>query len=192
MHRAHLLPCVLTGPFDEVSGEFELLASDAVWALVGGGLHETVVANLLPELLYPRHVSVVGRTDEVVVGGIDCLEYRQPRLLDESVDPRLRGDAPRLSGPLHLGSMLINTGEVPNLLAALPVPTGQNVTGRRRVRVADMRGVVDVVDGRRDIQRIRRRRGGEREGAIRLPECLHRESEPQLHEPISVVESHAR
>jgi len=154
VHRAHLLPFVLTGPVDEVPGELELLASHAVGALVGGGIHETVVANLLPEFLDSRHVSIVGRADEVVVSSIDGLQNRQPGLLDEPVDPRLRGDTAGFGGPLHLGSMLIDAGEVPHLLAALPVPTGENVTGCRRVRVTDMWGVVDVVDGRRDVVRL--------------------------------------
>jgi hypothetical protein len=42
--------------------------------------------------------------------------------------------------------MLISAGKKPDALAALPMPSGQNIPGHCGVRVPDVWSIVDVID----------------------------------------------
>ena len=111
-----------------------------------------MLAHLLPEPLRPFRVARLSGADEVVISGVDSLEYRQPLLLDQIIDPLLRGHAPSVGGPLHFGAVLINAGEEPNLFPALAVPTGQHITGGGRIGMPDMWRVIYVIDRCRQIK----------------------------------------
>ena len=52
----------------------------------------------------------------------------------------------------HLLAVLIGPGQKPDPLAPLSVPPSQNVTSSRRIRMADVWGIVDVVDRRRQVE----------------------------------------
>ena len=57
-----------------------------------------------------------------------------------------------LGRPLHLEAVLVGAGEEEGVVAEQPVPPGQGVGGDRRVGVADVGHVVDVVDRRRHVE----------------------------------------
>ena len=139
---------------DQIAGTLELLASHAVGTLEVRLIDMTVVLQRLPELLHTEAVALTGRTDEVVVGGVDRLQHRLPGILDEPVAPdlRLHPVVPRRA--LDLGAVLVGAREVEHRFLALPAPTGQHIAGHRRVGVTDVWGVVDVVNGRRDVERL--------------------------------------
>ena len=65
----------------------------------------------------------------------------------------LRGREPVLLGrPLHLQPVLVGAGEEADVVAEQPVPARQGVGGDRRVGVADVGHVVDVVDRRGHVE----------------------------------------
>ena len=72
-------------------------------------------------------------------------------MLHEAVHPLLRCDSPGLGGTLDLGPVLIDPGQVPHVIATLATPARENITGGRCVGMADVGGVVDVIDRRRDV-----------------------------------------
>ena len=93
--------------------------------------------------------------DEVVIGRIHRFQDRQPRGFDQAVHPLLRCDAAGVRGSLHLGAVLVGAGQEPDILSALTMPAGQEIASRRRIRVTDVRGIVDVVDRRCRIETSR-------------------------------------
>ncbi len=107
-------------------------------------------------------VPVLGGADEVVVADVERLQHRLPVLGDQPVGPLLRGDAGALRRPQDLLAVLVGAGQEPHVLAPLPVPPADRVGGDRRVRVPDVWGVIDVVDGRGDVERL----AGRAHGAI--------------------------
>ena len=63
------------------------------------------------------------------------------------------GSTPAVTrGLLDLLAVLVGAGEEEDLAAVQAHEAGQRVAGERGVGVADMRGVVDVVDRRRDVE----------------------------------------
>ncbi len=154
MHRTHHLPRELPGSLHEIAGEFELLAAHAVRAFIRGGVHVSVLAHLLPELLHALHMPVLGGADEIVVDRVHGFQHRQPGLGHQPVHPLLRGHATCFGRALHLRAVLVHPGQVPNLLPALAVPTGEHIARSGRVRVPDVRRIVDVIDRRGDVVRL--------------------------------------
>ncbi len=63
-------------------------------------------------------------TNEVVVPGIDRVEYRFPRVIHQSVNPLLGSDSTGFGCSLNFGSVLVNTRKEPHALSPLPVPAG--------------------------------------------------------------------
>ena len=61
-------------------------------------------------------------------------------------------EALRLGRVGHRLAVLVGPGEEEHVLAALAVVARHDVGGDRRVRVPQMRGRVDVVDRRRDVE----------------------------------------
>src|SRR5690606_37166871 len=89
--------------------------------------------------------------DEVVVGDVE----RRPRLaeaLGGTVGPGTGGHPVGLGGALNFESMLVGAGEEERLVTQQAVPAGDGVGHDRGVGVADVRGVVDVVDGGRHVE----------------------------------------
>ena len=150
--RADLLALVLALAVHELARLLELLAADAVVALVLARVDVSGVVEVLQELLHVRLVAGIGGADEVVVGEVDGLEQRLPRLGDELVGPLLRRDAVRRGRAEDLLPVLIGTGEHPGVFAALAVPACDDVGGDLRVRVPDVRHIVHVEDRRGDVE----------------------------------------
>ena len=74
-------------------------------------------------------------------------------MLDDLVGVLLGLEALLLGGHARdLGGVLVSPGEEEHVLAALAVVAREDVGRDRRVRVADVRRRVDVVDGRRDVE----------------------------------------
>ena len=94
----------------------------------------------------------VGRADEEVVGDV---EQRHQRLeaLRVAVGQLLRRDARALGGRADGLAVLVGAGEEEDVLAALALVAREHVGRDRRVRVAEMRRRVDVVDRRGDVER---------------------------------------
>ena len=92
---------------EQLGGELELLAADAVRAFVGAFVDVTGVVDRLPELLDPLGVTGLGGADEVVVAGVDGRQHRLPLGLDEPVGPLLRRDPVRLGGLEDLLPVLV-------------------------------------------------------------------------------------
>jgi hypothetical protein len=52
----------------------------------------------------------------------------------------------------HLQAVLVGAGEEIDVVVEQAMPTGQRVGDDRRVRVADVGGIVDVIDRRGDVE----------------------------------------
>ena len=146
-------------PVDELVLRLEGLAPHAVQARVDVlvDVVAAVVADPLQELLDELLVPVVARPDEEVVGDVEAGGERPPRLHDPvrvllRLEPLLGRDAG------HLRCMLVDPGEEERLTTALPLVAREDVRGHGRVRVPDVRGRVHVVDRRREVVRLHRRR----------------------------------
>ena len=137
-----------------------VLAGHAVEARVEAQLDEAVVVDPLQELLHHLVVPRLGRPDEVVVRDVE----RPPRLdeaLRRAVRPLLGRRVVGLGRLDDLGPVLVRAGHEPHVVPEQPVPARQRVGVDRRVRRADVRRVVDVVDRRGQVVgRHRRKRTG--------------------------------
>ncbi len=145
LHLDHRSPVHGAVAVDQLVLGVVVLARDAVQARVGSQLDEPVVVDPLEELLDDGVVARLGGADEVVVGDVEAL----PRLLEagrRAVRPLL-GGGPVGLGRLHdLGAVLVGARHEPHVVAQQAVPAGQGIGVHRRVRRADVRCVVDVVD----------------------------------------------
>ena len=154
MHRADLLTFILSGTRGQVSRELELLAANAVGALIRCRIDEPVLAHLLPESLHALCMARFGGANEIVICRIDSLQYWQPLVLDQVIDPLLRGYSPGICRPLHFGAVLINPGKEPHLFTALAMPTGQNIASGGRIGMTDVRRIIYVIDRCRQIKSL--------------------------------------
>ena len=139
------------------------LAGNAVEPLVRAELDVAVVVDLLQPLLRRDVVARLGGADEVVVGDAE-LGPRALEALARLVGHLLGRKAALLGRPLDLQAVLVGAGEEVGVVTVESVPTGQRVGDDGRVRVPDVRRVVDVVDRRGDVEAAHRRRlpaGGE-------------------------------
>jgi hypothetical protein len=96
-------------------------------------------------------VAGLGRADEVVVGDVE----RVPgvtKVLGSFVHELLGRDPTGLRRALHLQPVLVGAGQVEDVVTPEPPPPGEHVPGHRRVRVADVRDIVDVIDGGGDVE----------------------------------------
>ena len=145
---------------EEVLLGLELLAADAVPALVRAEIDvlRMPALDLLPEPLRAALVSRLGRPDEVVrldlelrPGGAEASAH----LIDED----RRRHAPLLRFALDLEAVLVGPGEHARGLAAEGVVPPEGVRRDRRVGRPEVGNVVDVVDGRRDVEAAHRASG---------------------------------
>ena len=95
-------------------------------------------------------VARVGGADEEVVGGVDD-RHQLAELRGVAVGQLLRRDPLALGGGLDRLAVLVGAGEEEDVLAALAHVAGEHVGGDRRVRVAEVRLGVDVVDRGGDV-----------------------------------------
>jgi hypothetical protein len=98
-------------------------------------------------------VARLARADELVVRDVEELPGLAESLA-RLVGPLPRRDAVLLGGPLDLEAVLVGAGEEDDIVTPQPPPASQRVGGERGVGVADVRRVVDVVDRRRQIERL--------------------------------------
>ena len=138
-----------------------LLAADAVVALVLARVDEAVVVELLQEHRDGLLVARLGGADEVVVRDVDRVEQGLPGALDQLVGPLLRLDPVGDRGAQDLLAVLVGAGQQPGVVARLTVPAGEHVGRDLGVGVTDVRHIVDVENGRRDVERPGRRHGVE-------------------------------
>ena len=131
---------------DELVLVLEGLAADAIEPGVDVLVDVAVVVDALQEVLDEALVALIGRPDEVVDRRVDARRQLLPR--DDDLVDVLLGREPLLrSYPRHLVGVLVDSREEVRLLAALPVMAHEDVGRDRRVRVADVRRRVDVVNG---------------------------------------------
>ena len=124
----------------------EVGAARAVPALVGALVHVPVLAHTRQHLLDDRFVLGVCRADEEVVGRRQ-LRRERFEALGVAIRQLLRLDAERVGRVRHRLAVLVRARQEEHLLAALAVVARHHVRGDRRVRVAEVRRRVDVVDG---------------------------------------------
>ena len=138
-------PVVRALAVDELVLVLEGLAPDAVETGVDVLVDVAVVVDPLQEVLDESLVPLIGRPDEVVDRRVDARRQLLPG--DDDLIDVLLGREPLLrSDPCDLVCVLVDSGEEERLLAALAVMAHEDVGRDRRVRVADVRRRVDVVD----------------------------------------------
>jgi len=123
------------------------LAADAVPALIVAEEQVAVVTHHAPQALHLGLVPGLGGADEVVKGA----RQTRPGLLEGSGSAlRILGAAHPLflSHALDLQTVLVGAGQKPRVVAAHAVVARDRVGRDRGVGGAQMRHVVDVVDGR--------------------------------------------
>ena len=107
------------------------------------------LAQARPQLQDAPAVDVLGGPDEAVVADVVPVPQRAERRRDD-VAVLLLGDAPLARDPLDVLPVLVGAGQEEDVLPPEAPRARQRVGGDRRVGVADVRHVVDVVDRRRD------------------------------------------
>ena len=136
---------------DELVLVLERLAAEAVQALVRGEV-DVVVGDPAPdELLDALHVVGVGRPDETVVRDLPRVGHLS-ELGGVLVDERPRRDALGLRRDVVPRRVLIRACEEEDVVATLPVETGEHIRARLLVAVMEPRHEVDVVDRGRDVE----------------------------------------
>src|SRR6218665_886626 len=173
MDGADLLARILTRARYKVSVLFILFTADAVVTLVLAGVDVTVVVQFLQEALHVFFVPWFGRANEVVVGDVDRLQQRQPGARYEPVGPFLGGYTVCGRGAQNLLAVLIGTGQHPRVIPGLSVPARQDIGGHLRVRMPDVWHIIDVEDGRGDIEGRAISHALNPMGATGIVECAH-------------------
>ena len=135
---------------DELGFGLELLAADAIQAFVEVLVDVPVVVDLLEEPANEPLVSLIARTDEEVRLGVQARSQIAPDVRDP-VDVLLRRQTLLHRDAIHLRGVLVDAGEEEGLVASLPAVPDEDVGGGGRVRVADVRRSVHVVDRRRQV-----------------------------------------
>src|SRR5262249_21126712 len=115
-------------------------------------INRAAVFELLPEGLDAANVARLGGAYEVVIA-----DAEQPRHVAEAggiaVGQLLWRDPGYSRRLLDLLAVLVGAGEEPHPPPVEPHEPGQRVTGHRRIGVAQMRQIVDVIDRGRDEKR---------------------------------------
>ena len=127
------------------------LAGDAVLPLVGPLVDVPLVHQFPEHGLDHADMARLGGADEVVVADIQDL----PQILEVDVDlvHQLLGRHPlRLRGGLDLLPVLVRPCEEIHVVPLHALVTAHDVAGYRRVGVADVGDVVDVIDGSGDVE----------------------------------------
>ena len=127
------------------------LAAHAVLAAVVVELDVAGVVAALQQLGDRGVVARFGGADEVVVGDVEAAP-RRGEARGDPVGELLRSEPRRGRRLLDLLAVLVGAGEELDVVAEQAVPAGERVADDRRVGVADVRFVVDVVDRRRRVE----------------------------------------
>ena len=150
----------LLDPFDRRAGRrqtvdqlalgVERLVAHRIPAGIGAEVDFVALDQLAPQLLDRFRVPCLGRADEIVIGQAHRLAQIAEALRDP-VDEGLRVLARRDRRLLDLLAVLVGAGQEHDVAAVEPHEPRQRVARNRRVDVADVRHVVDVVNRRRDV-----------------------------------------
>jgi hypothetical protein len=130
----------------------ETLVRNAVPAFVLALVDIALGEELLKELLDAPFMEFHRRPDEKIRLAIQGL----PEVVkadDDLVRPGPRVEAAFGGRFFHFLAVLVRSGEEKDLPAAHLHVSGQGVGDDRRVGVADVGHVIDVIDGRRDVER---------------------------------------
>ena len=122
-----------------------LLARHAVLPGEGVELDVAGVVAPLQDLFDRLVVARFGGADEVVVRNVEPLP-RGGELRSDLVGERLWGRARLFGGLLDLQAVFVGAGEIHHLVAQQAMPPREGVADDRRVRVAQMRLGVHVID----------------------------------------------
>ena len=136
---------------DELVLVLECLAPNAVEPGIDILVDVAVVVDPLQKVLNEALMPLIGRPDEVVDRRVDARRQLLPGA-DDLVDVLLGREPLLRSHPRDLVRVLVDAGEEERLLPALAVMAHQDVGRDRRVRVADVRRRVDVVDRCRQVE----------------------------------------
>ena len=125
---------------------FELLAGHAIPALLAA-LHDVAVGlHTRKKLFHDPLVAWIGGADQAVVADLPAV----PELAvlgAHAIAVGLGAEAGRLRGALDLLAVLVAAGDEHHPLPLQPLKPRQRITSQRRVGAAQMRLVVDVVEG---------------------------------------------
>ncbi len=127
------------------------LVRHAVPAVVLRAVNLVAVVQILEDRLDNLLVTLLRRPDKIVVRDLQLL----PQLLeadDRAVRLLLRGDARGVGGLLHLLAVLVRAGQEIRRHIQQPVVARQHISDDCRVRVADVRLVVHVVNRGRNVK----------------------------------------
>ena len=130
-----------------------LLLAFVVPALELAQVHDAGVDKPLDEILHLPSMTRLGRSDEIVVGGTQQRE-NSLELRGVVVGKLLRGDALSAGDLLDPHPMLVGAGEEKDVTAGKSHEPRIHVANSGRVRVPDMRLVVDVVNGGGDVGHV--------------------------------------
>ena len=110
-----------------------------------------LVVKLLKHLGHHRLMAGVRGAHEVVIGNAELLDERLP-ILRQPVAIRLGILPGGLGGLLDFLAMLIQAGQVKDLLAKTPARARDHVGDHLLVSMPEMRLAIDVIDGCRDVE----------------------------------------
>ena len=121
-------------------------------------IYFTALDQTVPQILAGGDMARLGGPDEVVVRD----PQRRPQVAEvrlHLVAVLLRRQAPLLRGLLDLLAVFVDARQEEDVLPEPLVEARQHVRQDGAVRVPDVRLVVDVVDGRRDVEDVGRGHG---------------------------------
>src|SRR5262249_2297527 len=124
------------------------------FALIAGLKDDPFVPQSFQERLHRAMVLGRGGPDESVIGDLEGF----PGLLEFGGNLIAVGLGVAVMGRgrlRDLGPVFVGPGEAAHFPAVAPIPAGQDIAGDRRISVADVRHIVDVID-----------RGGDEEVAV--------------------------
>ena len=150
MERADLGAALL----DHLLLGLEALAAHAVHRVVVSLVDVALGGHALPHGLDRRPVVGIGSPDEAVVAEPGLPPY----LLElgyHAIAIVLRGLVVLARDTLDFLPMLVGTGQKEGLMATGAMVTRERVRNRRGVEGPEVRKGVDVVDGRRDVEKVR-------------------------------------
>ncbi len=150
LDRLHRAVALGARALHQVLLRVKTLAGHAIHAIVFRAVNLTAVVQILQDFLHHNLVAVLGGADKVIVRDVQ----RLPEHLEADDGPvglLLRSDPGGLRGLLNLLPMLIRARQKPGGHPHQAVIARQHVPQNRGVGVPDVRLVIDVINGRRDV-----------------------------------------
>jgi len=129
----------------------EAFLGNRIPAFILININVTVVINLLKNLLDDCFVPILRRTDKVIITDFEFLPEFQ-KAWCQVITMSLRIHSPLLGGLLDFLSVFIQSGQEKNLIARFTVKSGEHIGKDRGIGMADMRPVVHVINGSRNVE----------------------------------------